>query len=135
MRWVIAQANHCEYSQQVALQDLRTSGATPEDVAKLTSSPENWSDDEKEPLRFAKELTLNASQIDDALFESLRQRFGDHQVAAMVLLGAYTGPIQAYFSTVTLRHENGSLEISHRTPRYKDTLLNQATLKHPGALR
>lgn len=89
MRWVIAQANHCEYSQQVALQDLKTSGATPEDIAKFTSSPENWSDDEKEPLRFAKELTLNASQIDDALFDSLRQRFGDHQVAAMVLLGAY----------------------------------------------
>ena len=36
MRWVIADANHCEYSKAYALSDLQRAGATDADVTVLT---------------------------------------------------------------------------------------------------
>ena len=44
---------------------------------------------DREPLEFALLLTIAAPTIPDDLFARLRERFGDKQVAAMVLLAAY----------------------------------------------
>ena len=89
MRWVIADANRCEYSKQTALADLKRAGGSDEEAAVLTGDPAAWPEADKAPLRFAREHSLNAPQIEDALFEQLRKQFGDKQAAAMVLLGAY----------------------------------------------
>lgn len=88
MRWAVAKANRCEYTQATALADLkRVAGAG--EVANLLAGPAKWTADDREPLEFARLLTLAAPTITDEQFASLRKRFGDKKVASMVLLAAY----------------------------------------------
>lgn len=89
MRWVIAHANHCAYSEAYAIADLKRAGAPADALKVLTGDPLNWPEADRAPLEFARLLTVAAPTIPDTLFESLRQRYGDKQVAAMVLLAAY----------------------------------------------
>ena len=89
MRWVIADANHCEYSRAYAIADLRRAGATDDVIGVLTGNPDSWPDADRQPLEFARLLTLAAPTIQDSMFEELRVQYGDNQVAAMVLLAAY----------------------------------------------
>ena len=89
MRLSIAYANRCDYSQKTAIADLKRSGATDEEISTLLGGPSKWSEEDRAPMQFAYEHSVNASKIDDALFEQLRTKYGDKQVAAMVLLGAY----------------------------------------------
>jgi alkylhydroperoxidase family enzyme len=89
MRWAIAAANRCDYTQAYALADLRRAGASEDAVKVLTGDPERWPEADHEPLEFARLLTLAAPTIPDALFARLREKYGDKGVASMVLLGAY----------------------------------------------
>jgi alkylhydroperoxidase family enzyme len=89
MRWVIAHANRCRYSEAYALADLKRSGGNAAALETLTGDPAGWPHADQEPLEFARLLTVAAPTIPDELFERLRVRFGDRQVAAMVLLAAY----------------------------------------------
>src|SRR4051794_31461870 len=89
MRWVIAHANRCAYSEAYALADLKRAGGDEASIRALTGDPAGWSGPDREPLEFARLHTLDAPTIPDALFARLRERFGDKGVAAMVLLGAY----------------------------------------------
>ena len=88
MRWVIAHANRCAYSEAYALADLDRIGGD-KAIRTLTGDPAGWPDDDREPLEFARLLTVAAPTIEDALFARLRERFGDKRVASMVLLAAY----------------------------------------------
>ena len=89
MRWVIAHANRCAYSEAYALADLKRAGLSSGDSKILVGDSQSWTEADREPLEFARLLTVAAPTIPDELFERLRQRFGDKQVAAMVLLAAY----------------------------------------------
>ena len=89
MRWVVAGCNRCEYSKAYAIEDLKRSGASEDVVSSLIGDPDKWPDADRKPLEFAKLLTTAAPTIPDALFEDLRQTYGDQQVASMVLLAAY----------------------------------------------
>lgn len=89
LRWVIAHANRCAYGEAYALADLRRAGADDAVVQRLEGPPADWPDEDREPLEFARLLTVAAPTIPDALFERLRMRFGDQQTASMVLLAAY----------------------------------------------
>ena len=89
MRWVIAHANHCAYSEDYALSDLDRAGAEAATRAALTGDPAAWPEADREPLEFARLLTVAAPSIRDEMFENLRTRFGEKQVSAMVLLAAY----------------------------------------------
>ena len=89
MRWVIARANRCAYSEAYALADLRRAGGDDAMVKRLTGDPTGWPEADREPLAFAQIHTMDAPSIPDELFIRLRKRFGDKTVAAMVLLGAY----------------------------------------------
>ncbi|OYP33091.1 hypothetical protein CGZ80_18555 [Rhodopirellula sp. MGV] len=88
-RWVIANANRCDYSKAVALSDLRAAGASEQAVEILVGDPLCWPESDQRPLEFARLLTLAAPTIPDSLFSELRAEYGDQQVAAMVLLAAY----------------------------------------------
>ena len=88
MRWAIAHANRCAYSEAYALADLKRAGGSAA-IKTLTGDPSGWPADDREPLEFARLLTVAAPTIGDDLFERLRERFGDKRVAAMVLLAAY----------------------------------------------
>ncbi|MFN7733881.1 MAG: deiodinase family protein [Pirellula sp.] len=96
MRWVIANANRCQYSAATAQADLKRAGASDAEIdalrAELNTSSTNvggFSGEDSDALQFAFEHTLDAPNISDALFERLRVRYGERSVAAMVLLGAY----------------------------------------------
>lgn len=89
MRWVIAHANRCGYSEACALADLVRAGGTEADVKRLTGPAANWPEADREPLEFARLLTVAAPTIPDSLFESLRKTYGDKRTASMVLLAAY----------------------------------------------
>ncbi|WP_020472650.1 deiodinase family protein [Zavarzinella formosa] len=88
MRWVVANANKCQYAQATALADLKR--AADEDAVRLlTGHPSGWPAADRDPLEFARLLTVAAPTIKDELFATLRKTHGDRQVAAMVLLAAY----------------------------------------------
>lgn len=89
MRWVIAHANHCAYSEAYALADLKRAGLDDNSVMTLIGDQSAWPNEDREPLEFARLLTVAAPTIPDELFESLRKRFGNHQAASMILLAAY----------------------------------------------
>lgn len=90
MRWVIAHANRCAYSEAYALMDLKRAGLDAATVkAFATGDEKSWAQNDREPLEFARLLTVAAPTIPDELFARLKDRFGEKQVAAMVLLAAY----------------------------------------------
>jgi alkylhydroperoxidase family enzyme len=89
MRWVIAHANRCAYGQAYALADLKWTGGSDASVKALTGDPAGWPEPDRDPLEFARMLTVAAPEVPDELFSRLRARFGDKRVAAMVLLSAY----------------------------------------------
>lgn len=89
MRWVVAHANHCDYSEKYALADLQRAGADANALQALQGDPAAWPADDREPLEFARLLTVAAPTIPDTMFEQLRQRFGEERVASMVLLAAF----------------------------------------------
>ena len=129
MRWVVANANHCEYSRLYAVADMKRAGASDEVVATLVGNPDNWTDADRQPLEFARLLTLAAPTIPDSMFEELRQTYGDEGVASMVLLAAYgnfqdrivlglqlpleeSGPL----APVDVEFEEGALQIASLIP-------------------
>ncbi|AMV35398.1 Iodothyronine deiodinase [Pirellula sp. SH-Sr6A] len=89
LRWCIAQANHCDYSMAYALADLRRSGGKQEDIGAFMQGFPAGSKPEQEAMQFVKQLSTEASKIDDDLFDRLKEHYGDRAVAAMVLLAAY----------------------------------------------
>lgn len=89
MRWVIAHANRCTYSEANALADLRRAGGDDATVRVLTHARAAWPIEDRDPLAFALLLTVAAPSIGDDLFARLRGQFGDRQIAAMILLAAY----------------------------------------------
>lgn len=89
MRWVIANANHCDYSKAYAIADLKRSGGSEDVIHILTSDPAKWPEEDHKPLEFARLLTVAAPTIPDELFADLRKTYGDNKVASMVLLAAY----------------------------------------------
>jgi alkylhydroperoxidase family enzyme len=89
MRWVIAHANRCRYGEAYALADLERAGADAGTIKALTGDPASWPEADRDPLEFARQMTIDAPAVPDELFSRLRQRYGDKQVAAMVLLAAY----------------------------------------------
>ncbi len=89
MRWVVANANRCRYSEAYAIADLRCAGAERAAIQNLIGSPHNWPDSDRDPLEFARLLTVAAATISDELFERLRVGYGEEKVASMILLAAY----------------------------------------------
>jgi hypothetical protein len=89
MRWVIAHANHCAYAEAYALADLKRAGGDAAAFMSTAGDPAGWPEADREPLEFARLLTVAAPTVPDELFARLRARFGDKRVAAMVMLAAY----------------------------------------------
>ncbi|MFO0818361.1 MAG: hypothetical protein U1A77_10495 [Pirellulales bacterium] len=89
MRLVVAMANRCDYSTNAAIADMKRAGESEQSVEQVLGGPELWPQQDQLALQFAHEHSINAPQIDDQLFEQLRIQYGERQVAAMVLLGAY----------------------------------------------
>ena len=89
LRWIIAHSNQCKYSESYALADLHRAGGETLPIEAFLADKNSWPASDADALEFARLQTLAASTTTDELFQKLRDRYGDRQVAAMVLLTAY----------------------------------------------
>ncbi|MFO1001257.1 MAG: hypothetical protein U0936_13010 [Planctomycetaceae bacterium] len=85
---------YCQCQSLLLLKSLRAvrsqkGRASDDAITVLTGESEKWPEPDRKPLEFARLLTTAAPTIHDALFEDLRQTYGDNVVASMVLLAAY----------------------------------------------
>lgn len=99
LRWVIARANRCAYTQAYAELDGKLAGVLPEAFALLAQGEEAWPAEERSALKFVWQMTVDAPQTTDEQFAELVLQYGEKQTAAMVLLAAY-GNFQDRLATV-----------------------------------
>lgn len=69
MRWVIADANRCEYSKAYAVFDIQQGGASGEISSSFTGNPDSSTEDERESLEFVRLVTVAARTISDEMFQ------------------------------------------------------------------
>jgi alkylhydroperoxidase family enzyme len=89
MRWVAAHTNRCEYSQAVALADLRRAGASAAEIARVTGPSASWPAEYRDALGLARTLTRSGHDVTDAEVAALSRRYGDKKLVAMVLMLAH----------------------------------------------
>jgi len=89
VRWVIADANRCKYSQEVAVADLKRAGGTAEEIAALRGDRSPLSPETRRALDVARELTRAAYKVSDDQMASLRKDLGDQKLVAYVQLVAF----------------------------------------------
>jgi alkylhydroperoxidase family enzyme len=89
MRWVAGQANRCEYSVAYAESDLRRAGLDDAGLRSLKGDHEDLPEAERAALEFARQMTLDASEVTDAEVARLLVWYGEEKVTAMVLLLAH----------------------------------------------
>jgi len=86
MRWVLADANRCEYSKAFSTADLKRAGVSGTEIEKLAKLDPDAPAAERAALRFAYEMTLRAYSVTDESVAELKRVYGDEKLAAMVLL-------------------------------------------------
>ncbi|WP_165219469.1 carboxymuconolactone decarboxylase family protein [Aquisphaera insulae] len=86
MRWVAADSNHCGYTRDTAEADLRRAGVSEPEIAALEDGPNGWPRKERDALRFARQMTVDASLVTDTQVEHIKAAYGDEKLAAMILL-------------------------------------------------
>jgi alkylhydroperoxidase family enzyme len=89
MRWVAAQANRCAYSMAYAEADLRRAGLDEAGLRSLMHDHAGLPEPERAALEFARQMTVDASEVSDAEVAHLIASYGESKVVAMVLLLAY----------------------------------------------
>ena len=90
MRWVAADANGCDFTRRAAEADLAAAGVSRSDIDALKGGSDAWPDDERAALRFASQMTRDASKVSDREVETLRRTYGDSNLVAMVQLLAFS---------------------------------------------
>jgi alkylhydroperoxidase family enzyme len=89
MRWVAARANRCEYSTAYAEADLRRAGLDEAGFRSLKGDHRDLPELEGAALDFARQMTLEASEVTDDEVAHLIAGYGEAKVVAMVLLLAH----------------------------------------------
>jgi len=89
MRWVAGQANRCEYTMAYAEADLRRAGLDEAGLRSLRGDHRDLPEPEQAALDFARQMTLDASEVTDAEVARLLAWYGEEKVTAMVLLLAH----------------------------------------------
>ncbi len=89
LRYVAARENRSPYGQAYALADFKQAGATAVEVEALVANPIESLADHRQALHFAQQLTKEAYKVSDTTVTSLRKRYGDAGVVAMVQCLAY----------------------------------------------
>jgi alkylhydroperoxidase family enzyme len=89
MRWVAAHADRCAYSMAYAEADLRRAGLDEAGLRSLEGDHKDLPERERAALDFARQMTLDASQVTDAEVAHLIEWYGEKRVVAMVLLLAH----------------------------------------------
>lgn len=84
LRWVVADANRCEYGKRYAEADLKRAGLPQADLDALGSDLTCFPPAERAALAFARKLTLAAHTVTDDEVSTLLKDYGPEQVVAMV---------------------------------------------------
>jgi hypothetical protein len=90
----------------------------------LKGAPASWPDADREPLEFARLLTVAAPTIPDELFAKLVARYGEKPTAAMVLLAAYGNFQDRIVLGLNLPLEEGG-PLAPLTVKFVDTAFQQ----------
>jgi hypothetical protein len=107
MRWVAAQANRCAYGMTTAEADLRRAGLDEAGLRSLKSNHPALPEAEKQALRFARQMTIDAGEVSDADVARLISQYGEDKVVAMVLLLAHANFQDRLLLTLGLPIEMG----------------------------
>ena len=89
MRWVAAYANQCDYSMAYAESDLRRAGLDEAGLRSLRGDHADVPEAEQAALEFARQMTVDASEVTDGDVARLLEVYGEEKVTAMVLLLAH----------------------------------------------
>lgn len=89
MRWIAAQANQCRYGMAYAEADLRRAGLNEAGLRSLKGDHALLPQPERAALAFARQMTVDASEVTDDDVARLIGWYGEHKMVAMVLLLAY----------------------------------------------
>lgn len=103
MRWTVAHANRCAYSEANTAADLRRAGLEPNEIEALDDAKANRSEAEQAALDFARKLSLAADTVTDEEVARLVEWYGDKQVVAMVLLVAHANFQDRLFLSLGLK--------------------------------
>jgi alkylhydroperoxidase family enzyme len=89
LRWVVADANRCEYGRAYARADYVRAGGRAEDLDDLPDRLARLPEAERAALTFVRQLTEKAHTIPDEQVTELIKLFGEKKAVAVVLVTAY----------------------------------------------
>jgi alkylhydroperoxidase family enzyme len=89
LRWVLADANRCDYAKAYARADYLRAGGRAEDIDDLPARLDTLPEEERLALQFVRQLATEAYAVTDTQVARLVQLYGDRQVVAIVLVAAY----------------------------------------------
>ena len=82
LRWLAADAIHCEYARAMSIADLQRAGAASAEISRLVDNRPSPS--EKRLFAFARQITKAAYLVTDAEFAELLKQFGPEKMTAIV---------------------------------------------------
>lgn len=86
---IASRVNACRYCVQHHAPLAHAAGLGRDQLAAIQagdwSDPALWSDDERMVIRYADQLTRDATRVDDALFDALRARFDERQIVDLTM--------------------------------------------------
>jgi alkylhydroperoxidase family enzyme len=89
LRWVVADANRCEYAKAYARFDYVRAGGKPEDIDDLPRRLEQLPEAERLALQLVRQLAEAAYTVSDAQVARVVELYGEKQIVAIVLVAAY----------------------------------------------
>lgn len=89
VRWVVADANRCKSAMETALADLKTAGATSNELSALRGDRTPLSIETRRALDIARGLTRAAYKLSDDQIAALRKDLDDARLVAFVQLVAF----------------------------------------------
>jgi alkylhydroperoxidase family enzyme len=89
LRWMVADANRCEYAKAYARFDYVRAGGKSEDIDELPRRLDQLPEAERLALQLVRQLAEAAYTVTDAQVTRLVQLYGEKQIVAIVLVAAY----------------------------------------------
>ena len=89
LRWMIADANRCEYAKAYARLDYVRAGGKPEEIDELPRRLDQLPEAERLALQFVRQLAEAAYTVTDAQVARVVKLHGEKQIVAIVLVAAY----------------------------------------------
>lgn len=107
IRWTAARAIRCDYGEAYALADLRTAGASEDEIRAMTSEQDKLPDQTRRLLAFVRRLSRAGHSVTDGEVADLLARYGAERTVAIVLGVAYANFLDRLTLALGLSEEPG----------------------------